>query len=326
MMIWKKIAFYTCLFSTLFIKTLQNENYGPISDHFKYWLIVKNYREDNFVGDNINKINSFGGKSSTFDKINNRPIIFIHGNSDGALNDGSVWGTGWNSHISFFKNTGYSLAELYGITWGNRDSQDPMNITISCYEVERIRRFIFAVLEYTEYDSVNIIAHSMGVTIARKAIKGGFINGITKSCNIANSLLNQIHTFIAISGPNYGFSFCSGDSAYAFPACNKYNGFWPGDKCNDNKLCKQNDKQICNQKEYSKILQELNEDEKKEAKYVFTIFTPNDELLGDNNLICGNYTSRLPIFDKEIILQASNHMRTKEDSYVLCHHLISEND
>ncbi|CEF70848.1 Lipase EstA/Esterase EstB family-containing protein [Strongyloides ratti] len=324
MKIWKKIIFF--IFSIFTIKTLQNEGYGPISDNFKYWLIVKNYREDNFFGGSNNEINSFGGKISVFDKINHRPIIFIHGNSDGALSDGSTWGTGWNSHISFFKNSGYKLSELYGITWGNRDSQDPMNITVSCDEVERIRRFIFAVLEYTEYDSVNIIAHSMGVTMARKAIKGGVINGIRRSCNIDDSLLNHVHTFIAISGANYGFSFCSGDSAYAFPACNKYNGFWPGNNCDNNKLCEKKDNNMCIQRQYSKILQDLNENEKKEAKYVFTIFTPNDELLGDNGLVCGNYTSRLPIYDKEIILQESDHMRTKDDSYVLCQHLIAEND
>lgn len=37
----------------------------------------------------------------------------------------------------------------------------------------RIRNFIEAVLEYTRKPYVHIIGHSMGVTIARKAIKGG---------------------------------------------------------------------------------------------------------------------------------------------------------
>jgi triacylglycerol lipase len=36
-----------------------------------------------------------------------------------------------------------------------------------------IRAFIQAVLAYTGAPKINIISHSMGVAIARKAIKGG---------------------------------------------------------------------------------------------------------------------------------------------------------
>uniref|UniRef100_A0A0K0FBF5 Lipase EstA/Esterase EstB family-containing protein n=1 Tax=Strongyloides venezuelensis TaxID=75913 RepID=A0A0K0FBF5_STRVS len=322
---WKSNFYYLLLFHIFVVKNSQNQNYGPITDNFKYWLIVKNYRDYNFGGNNYNEMESFGGKRSAFDTINYRPIIFVHGNSDGALSDGTTWGTGWNSHISFFLKTGYNMSELYGITWGYRNSLDPMNVTISCDEIMRIKQFIISVLEYTEFDSVNIIAHSIGVTMARIAIKGGHIKGITKSCNIDDSLSKHIHTFIAISGYNYGLPFCSGDSAYAFSACNKINGFWPGDNCQNNQLCKIN-KEMCNQTNYSQILQDLNEDGKREAQNIFTIFTPNDEVIGDNGLVCGNYTSRLPMFNKEIILHESNHMRTKDDSFILCHHLVTEND
>ena len=37
----------------------------------------------------------------------------------------------------------------------------------------KVRKFIEAVIEYTKADKVNVIAHSMGVTLSRGAIKGG---------------------------------------------------------------------------------------------------------------------------------------------------------
>uniref|UniRef100_A0A0N4Z7W8 Lipase EstA/Esterase EstB family-containing protein n=1 Tax=Parastrongyloides trichosuri TaxID=131310 RepID=A0A0N4Z7W8_PARTI len=312
--------------SKVLFHNFPSEIHGPITEHFKYWLIVNGYRDENFIRNTFDNIDSFGGKNNSFNQLKHRPIIFIHGNSDGALSDGTAWGTGWNSQISFFKKNGYTSGELYGITWGSRNSQDPMNVTFSCYEIKRIRRFIFAVLEYTRYDSVNIIAHSMGVTMVRKAIKGGYIYGLNEECLIDGSISRYIHTFIAISGANYGLAFCGGDSAYAFPACNIQNGFWPGNNCYFNQTCNEENKLSCNQEKYSRILQDLNEDNIKEARNVYTIFTPNDELIGDKGLVCGNFTSRLPIYDKEYILDESDHMRTKDETFTLCHHLITESD
>ena len=37
----------------------------------------------------------------------------------------------------------------------------------------KARKFIEAVLEYTKAEKVNVIAHSMGVTLSRGALKGG---------------------------------------------------------------------------------------------------------------------------------------------------------
>lgn len=56
-------------------------------------------------------------KYQTF-KIANQPVVFIHGNSDGALADGSKYGTGWTKSIEYFTGKGYSKSELYA-TVGN---------------------------------------------------------------------------------------------------------------------------------------------------------------------------------------------------------------
>ena len=37
-----------------------------------------------------------------------------------------------------------------------------------------IRKFIEAVLEYTGADEIDVISHSMGVPLSRRALKGGW--------------------------------------------------------------------------------------------------------------------------------------------------------
>ena len=54
--------------------------------------------------------------------MKHNPILFIHGNSDSALEvEGEQWATGWNRQIALFTAKGYSMAELYGLTYGDRN-------------------------------------------------------------------------------------------------------------------------------------------------------------------------------------------------------------
>lgn len=55
-------------------------------------------------------------------QIRKRPVIFIHGNSDGALAVGEEeWSQGWSATIAHLLNNGYSTAELYAVTYGDRN-------------------------------------------------------------------------------------------------------------------------------------------------------------------------------------------------------------
>ncbi|KAI1715896.1 lipase (class 2) domain-containing protein [Ditylenchus destructor] len=111
--------------------------------------------------------------------INNYPVIFIHGNSDGALSTNSdVTGPslsddGWSASIAEFLQNGYKSAELYAITYGDRQLKNALYKTTDCETVIHLRRFVEAVLAYTNSSYVHIISHSMGVSFARRLIKGG---------------------------------------------------------------------------------------------------------------------------------------------------------
>uniref|UniRef100_A0A914M440 Uncharacterized protein n=1 Tax=Meloidogyne incognita TaxID=6306 RepID=A0A914M440_MELIC len=68
----------------------------------------------------------FAPKNAKNAKMRNRPslvLVFIHGNSDGALaGHGGDWNSGWSKSISYFmSHGGYTTAELYAITYGVRD-------------------------------------------------------------------------------------------------------------------------------------------------------------------------------------------------------------
>jgi poly(3-hydroxyalkanoate) synthetase len=75
--------------------------------------------------------------------------------------------------ILHLKVHGWTKADLYTTTWGPaNDKQAAFNYHSRKY-LTYLRKFVEAVLDYTKSDKVNIVSHSMGVTFARKVVKGG---------------------------------------------------------------------------------------------------------------------------------------------------------
>lgn len=81
---------------------------------------------------------------------------------------------------------GYTSSELYVTTWGDRN---PANALLrfdvfwdkkrkifrahSCETLTYLRKFTEAVMAYTKSSKIDMISHSMGVTLARKVATGG---------------------------------------------------------------------------------------------------------------------------------------------------------
>ncbi|MBI9053252.1 MAG: hypothetical protein JEY96_05510 [Bacteroidales bacterium] len=263
-----------------------------ITLHFQEWLSYNNYDNYDFLRNDLEG-GSFGGKLDGCDEITNQPVIFIHGNSDKALGD--VFGqSGWTASVDYFKTNGYTNAELYGFTWG------PANVLLSAqqthsYEyLSKIRAFIIAVQQYTGAEKVDIIGHSMGVTLARKAIKGGDCYDQTTDTyiNLGSPLTDIVDTFVGIAGANRGLVSCymvSGSTA----TCNDEVGLYPGYL-------------FWGMGPYgvSDILVDINSTQNYEGDNIYTIWSTVDEIIGYGCLVYGQYTTRIPGQDGEKVFNS----------------------
>ena len=110
----------------------------------------------------------------------------------------------------------------------NIRSQNDLQLSFAKDHITRIRAFVEAVLAYTGANQINIIGHSMGVTISRAVIQGGtytdFETGQTYS--IGPSLRSKVKTFVGIAGGNQGIALCWLSPYLRF--CNKVDGYYPG--------------------------------------------------------------------------------------------------
>src|ERR1700682_3542324 len=198
-----------------------------LSTDFRNWLSANGYGSYNLARADVAG-GSYGGRVTPGQPVVNQPLIFIHGHSDSALGTASPY-TGWYNSIGYFKSQGYTSAELYATTWGPADPGQASLQYHSKANMQRLRAFIQAVKAYTGASKVDIVCHSMGVTLARKAIKGGtaYDSAAGGNYNLGASLTSSIDTFVGISGANRGLTACyySGPTP---PPCWTANGFFPG--------------------------------------------------------------------------------------------------
>uniref|UniRef100_A0A914H073 Lipase n=1 Tax=Globodera rostochiensis TaxID=31243 RepID=A0A914H073_GLORO len=263
---------------------------GPITSDFQEWLKKNGYDRLHLAKLVANPQNSYGGRQFEGQTLKNRPVIFIHGNSDGALAQGDEeWSQGWSANIKYFLINGYSSAEMYAITYGNRNLTYAMNRSIDCATVIKMRLFLEAVLQYTGSQYVNIVAHSMGVTIARIIIQGNTFSEAGKvKCHLGKQLMNRVSNLIGIAGANFGMCSCSNETiAQTFAACGKLTGFWTSSRCPDHEMA-------TNTRRCWHVLTE-NATEKKP-----------DKLLKGEHL-----TSLIPLSDRSILCDGPSHFALK---------------
>ncbi|TKR76544.1 hypothetical protein L596_017665 [Steinernema carpocapsae] len=203
------------------------------------WLIANGYESENFERSDIGPNGSFGGRKEPNEQINKQPVIFIHGNGDAALHTQAPMATGFSRSIQYFLEQNYSNAELYsttwGDTWGSGNVLDSYNTMHTCSYLMTIRKFVEAVIAYTGTSKVDIIAHSVGVPLARKALKGGNLIATDGNCSLGEPLSAKVDTFLGIAGPNYGLCVCQ--LAQTVPAwCNALDGLYPGYTCDDHEI------------------------------------------------------------------------------------------
>ncbi len=275
-------CFFRCLLFCLVVCGSVSISHAQLTSHFQTWLNANGYGSYNFVRSDLGANGSYGGKVNSSDTVVNQPVIFIHGNSDSALGQSSLM-TGWNSSINYFLSQGYKTSEIYATTWGDANPLLSGNQYHSKPNLQKIRAFIQAVKAYTGAAKVDIVTHSMGVTLTRKAILGGSgsdaLNG--GSYNLGSPLTSSVDTFVGIAGANRGLVSCY-QTGGTTPTCAATNGLYPG---------------------YlyfgfvvgvSNILTNMNASSHYEGAYTYSIWSTVDEVIGYGNVVYGQYTSQIP--------------------------------
>jgi triacylglycerol lipase len=253
---------------------------AQLTTDFQNWLNANGYGSYNFNYSG----NSYGGKASAGDTVVNQPVIFIHGNSDSALGQSSTL-TGWNASINYFASQGYKTSELYATTWGDADPFQSAYQYHSKPNLQKVRAFIQAVKAYTGAAKVDVVTHSMGVTLARKAILGGTANDAANggSYNLGSPLTSSVDTFVGIAGANWGLVSCY-QTGGATPTCAATNGLYPGYAAGSPPWG------------LSNILYNVNYSAAShyEGGFVYTIWSTVDEVIGYGDVVYGRYTSQIP--------------------------------
>jgi pimeloyl-ACP methyl ester carboxylesterase len=139
--------------------------------------------------------------------VQRTPVIFIHGNNDTPFPTTCNPYGRMQAFAQFFADSGYSTSELWGIGYegdqcdlGADQTRRSSIAHTNAANVPDLRRFVAAVLKYTGAREIDIVAHSLGVTIAREWIR-------------QDDASRTVRRFVAIDGPNHGIISCSPDAA-----------------------------------------------------------------------------------------------------------------
>jgi len=154
--------------------------------------------------------------------LGHTPVVFVHGNQADAQN--------WLDVMTQFQNdAGYSMQEMYALSYNGLGNyyaglplltppsaadrayvtQNPTALDNGGHgaadddEVPDLCRFIEAVQQYTGSTQIDIVAHSLGVTVARKLMFD------------YPDLARDVVAFVGIAGANHGTTVCRGmDTTY----------------------------------------------------------------------------------------------------------------
>lgn len=154
------------------------------------------------------------GFGSDVGRVERVPVIFLHGNND------SPFPTACNplgrvqAFAQFFLDHGYHPSELWALGYqgdqcdlkqDNTHRSDISHTTAAAVPV--LRQFVQAVLAFTGARRVDIVAHSLGVTVAREWM-------------LQDNAYRKVRALVAIDGPNHGITDCSPSPAnfYQLPS------------------------------------------------------------------------------------------------------------
>ena len=135
--------------------------------------------------------------------VRRTPVIFLHGNND------TPYPTACNPYGSmqavaqYFADHGYATSELWALGYQGDQCDLPGDETrrsgvahTTLANIPDLDRFVQAVLAYTGAKRVDIVGHSLGVTLTRAWMK-------------LDHTGHLVRRLVAIDGPNHGIIDCS---------------------------------------------------------------------------------------------------------------------
>ena len=143
------------------------------------------------------------GFGSDVGRVEHVPVIFLHGNNDSPFPTSCNPFGRIQAFAQFFLDHGYHPRELWGLGYQGdqcdlaQDNTHRSGISHTTAEaVPMLREFVQAVLDFTGAKRVDIVAHSLGVTIAREWM-------------LQDNAFRKVRALVAIDGPNHGIVDCS---------------------------------------------------------------------------------------------------------------------
>jgi len=164
----------------------------------------------------LGNLGGFGGIRSHA-PLHHTPVIFVHGNQADAQN--------WLDVMTQFQQqAGYTMQEMYALSFnglGNYYAGAPLQLPPTTLDqayinqnqqalangghgaadddnVPDLCRFVEAVQRYTGSTQVDIVAHSLGVTLTRRLME------------LYPALAQDVVAFVGIAGANHGTTVCRG--------------------------------------------------------------------------------------------------------------------
>jgi len=136
--------------------------------------------------------------------VSRTPVIFLHGNNDTPFAAGTCSTSGKAiAFAQYLADRGYATSELWALGYQGDQCDLPADQTkrsriahTVAANVPDLSRFVAAVLAYTGAREVDIVAHSLGVPLAREWMR-------------QEDAYRKVRRFVAVDGPNGGIINCS---------------------------------------------------------------------------------------------------------------------
>ena len=152
--------------------------------------------------------------------VTRTPVILLHGNNDTPFPTACNPYGAMHALAQYLVDHGYAPSEVWGLGYQGDQCDliaEPTRRSriahTNAANVPDLRRFVRAVMAFTGTTQVDIVGHSLGVTVAREWIRQDEAQPI-------------VRRLVAIDGPNHGIINCSPDPANYWQAA-AAGGFTP---------------------------------------------------------------------------------------------------